>query len=196
MHFETGLANSMVPLTRKIDDSLEMLLPRRHDAESLFRVIDANRQHLRKWMWWVDKTQSPDDVEKWIDQVRQGFAVHGRGDFLLLEDGEIVGGIGNNADMHWEGAVEVGYWAAEHAQGRGIVSRACRALVQDMFASGVIHRVQIRAEAQNTRSWRVAERLGFTYEGMLRRVHWYNGRWVDHYLYAMLRDDWQASHHC
>ncbi|WP_367948702.1 GNAT family N-acetyltransferase [Rathayibacter sp. VKM Ac-2857] len=61
---------------------------------------------------------------------------------------------------------ELGYWIDAAAEGRGAVTRACVALLTEVPRRG-IRRVEIRTAVENARSSRVAERLGFTCEGVL-----------------------------
>jgi ribosomal-protein-serine acetyltransferase len=51
-------------------------------------------------------------------------------------------------------------------------------------------RVEIRAEPENERSWRVPERLGFVREGVLRQIAVMRDQPIDHVVYSMLRQDW------
>ena len=88
-------------------------------------------------------------------------------------------------------SADIGYWLIEDAQGRGIMTRVAHALVDYAFNDHGLHRLTIRAEPDNRRSWGVAERLGFRHEGTFRHVCRWNDRWVDHKLYAMLADDWR-----
>ncbi|WP_416365267.1 GNAT family N-acetyltransferase [Rathayibacter sp. VKM Ac-2879] len=61
---------------------------------------------------------------------------------------------------------ELGYWIDAATEGRGAVTGACAALLTEAPSRG-IRRVEIRTAVENERSSRVAERLGFTREGVL-----------------------------
>ena len=91
-----------------------------------------------------------------------------------------IGGVIGFYRVDWfHRSVEVGYWLAEELQGRGLVTRACRALVAHAFGSMDVHRVEIRAGVDNRRSRAVAERLGFRHEGTLREAQRIGERFVD-----------------
>jgi len=66
------------------------------------------------------------------------------------------------------------------------------ALVDHAFRDLGVERVEIFAEPRNTRSRAVPERLGFRREGTLRHVAKLNNRFVDHVVYALLREEWKA----
>jgi RimJ/RimL family protein N-acetyltransferase len=85
------------------------------------------------------------------------------------------------------GSVEVGYWAAAEARGRGFTTRALRLISRWAIEAGA-ERVQLRADVRNTASLRVAEKAGFTREGTLRSAA-YNqrqGRRIDYAVYSLL----------
>ena len=39
----------------KVDEQIEIELLQQKDKEELYKLIDENREHLRKWLLWVDK---------------------------------------------------------------------------------------------------------------------------------------------
>ena len=63
---------------------------------------------------------------------------------------------------------EIGYWRKTGCAGRGIVTEAVRALSRMAFDVLRARRVEIRVDNNNERSWKVAERAGFTLEAVLR----------------------------
>ena len=175
----------------QVDEQIRLRFCKPEHAEELFAVIDANRAHLRKWLPWVDGINTVDDERKWIGDNLTRFVEGGVYGVNILYQGQIAGNIGF-ALLDMENRVaDIGYWLAESMQGHGIMTRACRAWVSHCFDTLKLHRATIRAEPANERSWRIAERLGFTREGTLRHVGRYDdGRWIDHHLYAMLAEDW------
>jgi ribosomal-protein-serine acetyltransferase len=84
-------------------------------------------------------------------------------------------------------SAELGYWIAAEVEGRGYVSRAARLVLAFAFGPAALHRIVLRCAVGNERSRSVAERLGFTQEGLLREAHRVGGRFLDQHLYAMLR---------
>jgi ribosomal-protein-serine acetyltransferase len=86
-------------------------------------------------------------------------------------------------------SAEIGYWIASDLEGRGYVTRATRRLMDVAFGAAGLHRLVIRCAMDNGRSRRVAERLGFRLEGLLREAQWVGGRFVDQHLLALLCTD-------
>jgi RimJ/RimL family protein N-acetyltransferase len=82
---------------------------------------------------------------------------------------------------------EVGYLVAPQARGRGYAPAALRALTGWGFEALGLVRVQWRAEVGNDASRRVAQKAGFTMEGLLRQSLAENGRRYDCWVGSMLR---------
>ncbi|MGE7092310.1 GNAT family N-acetyltransferase [Lysinibacillus sp. NPDC048646] len=80
----------------------------------------------------------------------------------------------------------VGYAMDEIYVGKGIVTEAVELVVRFAFEQIGLHRVEAYVSTQNNASIRVLEKSGFQQEGLLRKLLYINGQWVDHYMYACL----------
>lgn len=69
-------------------------------------------------------------------------------------------------ELHGRG--EIGYWVAPWARGRGVAVAALRLLCRWALTDVGLPRLEIVPYAENEGSQRVAERAGFTREGLLR----------------------------
>ena len=157
------------------------------DAPEIFAVVDANREHLRAWFPWVDRTTGPVQIAEFIEASRKrDDAREGNGIYV---DGALV----CSAGLTWateEMQGEIGYWLKADAQGRGSVNRATRALTTYGIQEAGLHRTMIKAAVENTRSRAVAERLGFVQEGILREGgNTALGR-VDLVIYGLIVHEW------
>jgi RimJ/RimL family protein N-acetyltransferase len=81
--------------------------------------------------------------------------------------------------------VEIGYFVLPHARRRGIATTIARLLAEHAFSLG-IERVAAYVNVGNTASERVAERAGFTREGVVRSMPKPDGRRVDKTLFSLL----------
>jgi RimJ/RimL family protein N-acetyltransferase len=84
---------------------------------------------------------------------------------------------------------DVGFWAVPAARGSGVVTQALGTVCRWAFAELGAVRIQGRAEVGNWASRRVAEKAGFSYEGVLRAGLVHRGRHVDGWLGALLPGD-------
>lgn len=69
-----------------------------------------------------------------------------------------------------DGAAELGYWAAPEGRGRGAMTEAARAVIDFAFGPMRLERIEWRAVVGNTASARVAQKLGFQFEGVQRKA--------------------------
>jgi ribosomal-protein-serine acetyltransferase len=176
--------------SHQIDNDLKLSLPELHRAEELTAVVRANLKHLQPWMPWAVDDYSIDSAKEWIQRTLTEFAEDGRFSAVILCDDKPVGSIGFHNLNTANGSAEIGYWIDKKYEGRGIVTRCCRVLIDYLFEVRKLNRVQINCNVENTRSRAVPERLGFTLEGIHRQVEFVNGRFGDWAVYAMLREEW------
>ncbi len=176
-----------VPVVRiRIDGETELHTFEIQDAEELYALIDANREHLHHWMSWIDTTTSVKDMRAfiWHSLARQsqnnGFNAG------IFYRGKLVGVIGFHFIDHEDRKTEIGYWLAASMQSKGLMTRACRAMVDYAFHELELNRVEIQVATDNIRSRGIPERLGFTQEGILRDDAWLRDHFVDHVVYGML----------
>jgi RimJ/RimL family protein N-acetyltransferase len=76
--------------------------------------------------------------------------------------------------------------------GQGLGRQALRLWIDYLFSSSNIHRIGLFTYSFNARMIRVAERLGFTAEGVDREVIKWKGNWVNRLHYGLLRQEWEA----
>ena len=169
------------------DAFLRLLVPA--DALVVFETADRNRERLRPWLQWVDRTSGPEDTRAFLEATA---ATQGR-EFAygIYVDDTFVGAIGFHADPEHRSAM-IGYWIDGEHEGRGLVTKASRALMELAFRDFTMHRVWLTADPMNTRSCAVAERLGLRLEGIRREDTYTDGRFHDTATYAILEHEWRA----
>ena len=175
-----------------VDDSIELRPLRIEDAEPLFHLVQANRARLGEWLPWVPTIQSAADEASFI---RGGQRELDAGNGLscgIFVDRAVVGTIGGSVRTATRSA-EIGYWLAEDYEGRGIVTRATRALTTFLVTDVGLHRIVIRAATDNTRSRAIPERLGFVHEGTQRQAEILNDEFFDLEVYSMLAPEWPTN---
>lgn len=174
----------------QVDDELELRQPELHLADVLYEAVDRNREHIGRWLAWVDGIKSVDDERAWIKSSLQGFAEGNQISTLIFERGQLIGGVGTLPIHPQEKQVEIGYWLVGPAQGRGVMTRACAKLTDYLLTQRGLKRITIRTAVGNDRSEAIPLRLGYQKEGLLRQAGWTRDGFVDLKLYAMLAQDW------
>lgn len=111
-------------------------------------------------------------------------------DFLILhrDNAEHVGNCGLHR-FNWQTRVfEIGWWCRRRYQRQGFITEAAAALTEFAFQHLGARRVWCLGDEENMRSWRVAERLGFVFEGTLKSERGDpNGTRRDMRVYAVTR---------
>lgn len=152
-------------------ERLEMRAPHPDQAETVVAAIQDSFETLHRWMDWA---MEPPTVEWQRDHLASNRKRHENGELLsfflfLRDDGTLVGNCGIPR-LDWEqGRFEIGYWCHTAHEGRGYVSEAVRALTRLVFERFQAQRVELRTSDANQKSWRVAERCGFTLERVIQR---------------------------
>ena len=109
--------------------------------------------------------------------------------FAIADADEAIGAIGLRlqGDIYRRSA-EVGYWLGEPFWRQGIATHALRALTEYAFATFDLVRLYALVAEWNLASARVLEKCGFTLEGRLRWSVTKDGRTIDQFLYALVRE--------
>ena len=139
----------------------------------------------------VPAGQSEDDLRRFIDEREPrrlagdelGFVIAAAGDDAFL-------GCVSLLRFDWpDRRGEIGYYLAEWGRGRGVMTRAVRLLSRWALEDLGLARLEVIADIDNAPSQAVAERCGFTREGVLRSYEERNGRRVDVVLFSLLPQD-------
>src|SRR5271156_4706983 len=104
--------------------SLLLRLLSKEDAEELSLRIDENREHLRRWMPWLDGAKDISDQLKFIQRCSEGAAAGKAFHYALLSDGQIVGMISFSSIEKLNRCATMGYWLARSQPRRGLMTAA------------------------------------------------------------------------
>ncbi|HZV92662.1 MAG TPA: GNAT family protein [Caldimonas sp.] len=148
--------------------------PRQGDGAAVNAAVIASHHELDKWLPWAIDLPTLDESEAHCRRQQARFIL--REDLAMFifarepdgGEGELLGGTGLHR-IDWAlRRFEIGYWRRSGLEGRGIVTEAVRALSRMAFDVLAARRVEVRMDNDNERSWKVAERAGFTLEAVLR----------------------------
>ena len=172
----------------EVGDDLELRRLDPPDAEVLQVIIEADRDRLKRFMWWAE-TSTIDTTRTFVEAAVTDDRLDPLG---IVVDGQLVGVVGADADAI-TGNYAIGYWIGTSHEGRGYVTRACSALIDYLFSTLGTHRISIKAAPENPRSRAIPERLGFFREGVERGGGRGSTGYHDLVVYSMLENEWRAS---
>jgi RimJ/RimL family protein N-acetyltransferase len=147
--------------------------PRAGDGERVNAAIRDSVDELLPWMPWMHpQVPQPHDTELWCRRAAVKFLAREQFHFNLYLKGTdtCLGACGMhrlNLQVPW---VEIGYWLRTPYMRQGYMAEALSAGTEFAFHTLRAVRVEVRCDASNVRSTRVAERAGFELEGTLRNL--------------------------
>lgn len=140
------------------------------DGKKVLDSIEHSLEELKDWLPFAHKKQSLDDAEI---SARNSYAEFiKRKDFRFniyrKSDDVFIGSTGLHR-INWDAkGFEIGYWLDTRYTKNGYITEAVKSLTDFAFNHFHAERIEIRCDTENTNSRKVAERLGFTLEGILR----------------------------
>ena len=184
---------------RLLTPRLVLRCPRPGDGPAVNEAVTVSLDELRPWMPWAQAAPTLDESEANVRGAQAKFLLRSDLVYAIWEhDGRgietrLVGGTGLHRIDWAVPRFEIGYWRRSGEQGRGLVTEAVQALSRMAFEVLLAQRVEIRMDDINVASWKVAERAGFTLEGVLRRdTVAVDGRVRDTRVYSRVRGAEQA----
>jgi [ribosomal protein S5]-alanine N-acetyltransferase len=186
-------------------DLPELITPHlrlRHAQPSMARAVAQfmvrNEAHFRRW-----DPPRPADIgtaAHWRSQLatavrdfRAGAAVRWvLFDSAAAEHAPVLGRV--NFTQIFRGPFQscvLGYQLDARAQGKGLMTEALRATLDDLFEVRGLHRVQAAYLPENERSGKLLLRLGFTPIGIARRYLFIDGAWRDHALVELVAESFE-----
>ena len=127
------------------------------------------------------------DLEKQYDNLAGG-----QWFFIEKKDGVRIGFI---AHFKSKGCIAIGYTLIPNERGKGYGSEAVQLMVDYLFLSKDIVRIQAETHPYNKASTRVLDKAGFTREGILRKSFFSRGTWRDTAMYSILKEEWKEPRH-
>lgn len=164
----------LLDLPARIDTArMVMRPPKAGDGAALCEAILESLVDLRRFLAslpWVAVEQTLASSETFCRNAQANFLLRKDLPFLLFDkaSGRLLGSTGLHRTDWAVPKTEVGYWLRSSCVGHGYVQEAVQALVDYAFTQLGAARVELITDEDNTRSRRVAERCGFTLEGVMR----------------------------
>jgi ribosomal-protein-serine acetyltransferase len=149
---------------------LLLRIPRFDDGAIINPAIVESAAELAQWVPWASPTPKVDDTEQWVRGAAAKFLTREQFHFLIFlkDSGEYVGTCGIHRHDWKIPMFEIGYWLRTSRVGSGYMVEAVKAVTAFALDALKANRVEVRCDDLNARSCRVAERAGFTLEGVHR----------------------------
>jgi ribosomal-protein-serine acetyltransferase len=124
------------------------------DAQKLFALVNRDRVYLREWLPWLEASRSVQDTLNFIELSQKQFEQKEALVVCIRFRDEIAGMIGFHR-FDWNNrSTSIGYWLAQNMQGKAIVTRGCKLLLNFAFTELKLNRVEIRCALENKKAGR------------------------------------------
>jgi len=124
------------------------------------------------------------DLEKEYDKLTEG-----QWFFIEKKDGSKIGYVAHF--LTGGKLTAIGYALVPSERGKGYGSEAIQIMVDYLFLSKNIVRIQAETDPKNIASQKALEKAGFKKEGIIRKSFFSRGVWRDTALYSILREEWK-----
>jgi len=154
-------------------------------------LVDISGDPVARGEFNPSRISSPHSIQKRFQD--NGFAAEEHELFLVCNElGEVIGDVVHFQAKRYSTAREIGWLIHKPAnRNRGYATEAVTALIDYLFTSLPINRIECSTSTENHASIRLAERCGLVREGVLRGLVFVAGAYVDDVVLAMVRSDWE-----
>jgi RimJ/RimL family protein N-acetyltransferase len=161
----------------------DLLLRAWGEADVPALVEACNDEQIAYWIPVIPRPYSEADALSFVRGESPGVPEHS---YAITVDGAVVGAIGMSLNsMKYKGTI--GYWTAAPARGQGVCTRALRLLSHSALDELRLIRLELITDPDNLASQRVAEKVGFQREGVLRaHLRHPDGRIRDSVMFSLL----------
>ena len=153
-------------------ERMVLRVPRPGDSKYIWPAVVESQTELAQWMPWAYPKALEEGVEEFCRRAASNFVLREQFHYSLYlkDDTHTCIGTCGMPRMNWKVPMfEIGYWLRTPYCGKGYMNEAVRAVERICFEVFKAERIEIRCDARNERSRRVAERAGYTLEGILHR---------------------------
>lgn len=149
-----------------IEEGIELRLLGPSNENEVYDAVLKNQAHLKPWVFWAGDSFGRDVVAKMLAENEAGFQNGTAYAMGIYENGRLIGSTDIRGIGSAQGA-EIGYWVAEDATGKGLATKATAALIEYAQAHHKIPKIVLHTMVDNKASSRVAEKLGFHFDGLV-----------------------------
>ncbi|TXS44281.1 GNAT family N-acetyltransferase [Streptomyces sp. t39] len=179
--------------TTPLDDHAQLRPLEPWQAPEFLAHIDRARPLVDPWIPWASLTTDLASARTTLQRYADLSSTDSGRIYGIWRDGVLVGGVMFTRFDAPSGVCELGCWLEEAGQGHGLVTRACRALIDWAFTERGMTRVEWWVAAGNTRSIASARRLGMSREGVLRQRYPHRGLRHDSEVWSVLAQEWPPA---
>ena len=171
----------------RVDDKLSVVFMHHSFKKQFYRLYQTNKLQLLKWYNWPNDCKSEEYFLNLITTALHDYAQGSTLQCAISYEGQLIGYIGLTEISHKLAKAQLNYWIDEQYQGRGLMEKVCRTMIDYAFDFVYLEKIEMSIATGNINSRKVCEKLGFELEGIIRRADNINGHVLDHAKYGLLK---------
>lgn len=160
------------------------------DTDIIFGTIHRDRKYLRTWLPFVDQTRTREDTSRYISSLLSEPEIGKNRIYTIWANHEFAGLAGFKDIDPVNHKAEIGYWLAKNMQGKGIMTRTVRKLIDYGFRNLELNRIQIKVAQENLKSIAIPVRLGLVKEGTERNGELHTNSYFNLEVFSILKKEW------
>jgi ribosomal-protein-serine acetyltransferase len=169
---------------------------KRRDADEMTEAVQASQMELNQWLPWAHLGYSKGDATNFIRDSLKSWREERAYDLAIRRTDDPDRHLGNISVWFVSRSFktgEIGYWVRTDETAHGVATEVAARVLQIAFEELKMHRVILRIAVGNRASERVAEKLGFFREGILREEIKVRGEWLDHSVWGLLEHEYRKN---
>jgi RimJ/RimL family protein N-acetyltransferase len=161
----------------------DLVLREWSEADVPALVVACNDPEIARWIPVIPRPYTEEHALSFVRGESTGAPEHS---FAIEAHDTMVGAIGMSLNsLRYKGTI--GYWVAAQARGNGVCTRAVRVVARWGLDELDLQRLDLITDPDNIGSQRVAEKVGFVREGVMRaHLRHPDGRVRDSVLFSLL----------
>ena len=173
-------------------EDLILRKPRIRDAKDIYSY--ASDPEVARYVLW-EPHRSVSETASFIRDLRARIRAGCPSSWVVVlrGTGTVIGTVGFVWYSVENNAAELGYSFSREYWNHGYATQALRAVIDAVFSSLPLNRLEAQHDVRNPASGRVMQKCGLTQEGILRGRILNKGEYVDTALYSILRSDWEKD---
>jgi RimJ/RimL family protein N-acetyltransferase len=178
------------PVELKVEGALWLRILRETDLDQVMTAFKDPALAL-----WNPLTVGPEGLRAaTLDYIKLradwSSGTHASWGIFRMADNDVLGAVAIHRIDVIQSRAEIGYWTSRSARSKGVATTALRAVIDWGFDELGLFRLSLTHAQGNLASCRVAEKVGFQLEGVMRASFVYgDGRRHDEHLHGLLRTD-------
>ena len=178
--------------TLSVTPGVSLIPVRLADAAALTGLVADNIGHLKNFLPKVVGLNTLLAADQYLESVVGSGVEDGLLEWHIFANDRLCGALRLNHIERDNHKASIGYYLDANHQGRGLATSSVRTVLQFAFERLGLNRIELKCASDNLASQRVAERLGFKWEGLLRQAELVDGVYLDHFVYGLLRADFDV----